>query len=159
GTPSVYHYNTDVRIQATHSGQRIDDQTIQFRPGAHTVTWRGDTLISFLDFIPPVPGPFDNPVGEKVAKQTGQKSFREALRKAAREAIEKGNKEFAKKVAKETAKAFVEEVAEEVVKEVFEEVVKEMLNSYFSLNKTRGVYAVDSQKLYMLDRNAPVIQG
>ena len=159
GTPSIYHYNSDVRIQATHSGQRMDDETIQFRPGAHTVTWRGDTLISFLDFIPPVPGPFDNPVGEKVAKQTGQKSFREALRKAAREAIEKGNKEFAKKVAKETAKAFVEEVAEEVAKEVFEEVVTEMLNSYFSLNKTRGVYAIDSQQLYMLDRNAPVIQG
>ena len=82
GSPEVYHYNSDVHVELFHPGERVDEDFIRFLPGDHALRWEGNTLISVLDFVPPIPGPFDNPVSEKVAKQTGEKSLREALRRA-----------------------------------------------------------------------------
>ena len=159
GSPDVYHYNSDIRVELFHPGERVDEDYIRFLPGDHALRWEGNTLISVIDFVPPIPGPFDNPVSEKVAKQTGEKSLREALRRAAREAIEQGSTEFAKKVAKETVKAFSEELAKNIAKKTLQTAVEETLESYFSLGKPHGVVQRDVQRVVILDGNAPVISG
>ncbi len=73
GSPEVYHYNSDVRVQMQHGGERIDDDMVRYRPGSYTVRWHGETLISGLDFVY-IPGGLDNPVTDKAQKEAAEKA-------------------------------------------------------------------------------------
>ncbi|MEZ4619996.1 MAG: hypothetical protein R2867_31455 [Caldilineaceae bacterium] len=51
GAPEIYHYQSDVQVTLRHNGDRVDANTVNFRPGVHTLTWTGDTLISGADLV------------------------------------------------------------------------------------------------------------
>jgi hypothetical protein len=52
GSPRVFHYNTDVMIELTHPGTRIDANRIEIPVGNHNLRWEGETLISDWDYVP-----------------------------------------------------------------------------------------------------------
>lgn len=158
GAPTVYHYNSDVRVQMQHGGTRIDDDYVRFRTGNFSVRWHGETMLSGLDFVY-IPGGFDNPGTEKAAREGAKEAVRTSVKKAAREAVERGSREFAEKTVKETVQEFIEETAEEVAEQTLEEAILAILDSYYSLGAPHGVFVDDTQPLHIIDRNAPVITG
>ncbi|MEZ4714886.1 MAG: Ig-like domain-containing protein [Caldilineaceae bacterium] len=158
GAPTIYHYNSDVRVQMQHGGARISDDYVRFRTGNYSVRWHGETLISGLDFVY-IPGGFENPGTEKAAREAAKETVRESVKTAAREAVERGAREFAEKTAKETVQEFIKETAEEVAEQTLEEAILSMLDSYYSLGAPHGVFVDDSQTLRIIDHNAPTISG
>jgi CSLREA domain-containing protein len=59
GTPEVVHWNTDVELSARYPGWfNANAGKVTFGTGVNLVTWRGDTMVHPLDFIPIYwPGP------------------------------------------------------------------------------------------------------
>ncbi len=158
GSPKVYHYNSDVRVEMQHGGERINDDYVRFRTGSYSVLWRGNTTISGLDFVY-IPGLPDNPATDKAQREAAEQVVKKSVKEAAKKAVERGSREFAEKTAKETMKEFAEEVAKEVAAKTIEEVVFGMLDEYYSLGAPHGVFINDTQSIYILDSTPPTISG
>lgn len=104
GAPEIYHYNTDVHISLFHPGRRISESAVVLRPGAHTLTWRADTLISAFDWIPTflLPGT-DSPSGQKAAKEAATEASKRTVKEAVEQAAKETTSQFILRKTKELA--------------------------------------------------------
>ncbi len=156
GNPEIYHYNSDVFITLRHSGERIDDQTVAFRPGSYTLNWQADTLISGFDWFPTflLSIASDTPAAHKARK--------EAAVKAAKEQLEKAGKEVTQEAVEEITK-------NELLKQVAKNLAKKLgTKAGTAANKVRQPYFVSgepnattraNQWLIIQDHNPPTISG
>lgn len=162
GVPEIYHYQSDVQVTLRHPGERIDANTVRFRPGVHTLTWTGDTLISGADlvWIPDLSnlGPAEDKAKKKTAKETWKQTIKRWIRQA-KDAAKDVYTDIAKNQAKKTKAKLVKAGKKQVAKKAVKSSVGYVLDEYFLSSYTHGYTTVDYQRIIIIDHNAPTISG
>ncbi len=166
GVPEIYHYQSDVQVTMRHPGERVDANTVNFRPGVHTLTWTGDTLISGADliWIPDLSnlGPTQEKAKKETVKETWTQMFKRWVRQA-REAAADVYTDIAKNQAKKTkaklAKAGKKKAASMARDKAIRGSVGYVLDEYFLSSYTHGYTTIDHQRIIIIDHNAPTISG
>lgn len=166
GAPQIYHYQSDVKVTLTHPGERLDANTIQLRPGVHTLTWTGDTQLSGADlvWIPDLSnlGPTQEKAKKEAVKETWKQTIKRWIRQA-KEAAGDVYTDIAKNQAKKT-KAKLKELGKKKAQSMAKDAairkpVGYVLDEYFLSSYSHGVTTVDTQRIIVIDRNAPTITG
>lgn len=154
GAPAIYHYNSDALTTLNFPGQRLSREQVLVPVGVYNLGWRSDTLFSSFDYvyIPNFGGAAA--AGKKIAKEGFAKAVKETIKKAIIEAAEQGAKEFAKKTAKETAKNIAKLAASKVAATLLR-----IRQPYFVGGEPHGATTFASQRLLVIDHNAPTIGG
>ena len=162
GAPEIYHYQSDVQVTLRHNGDRVDADTVNFRPGVHTLTWSGDTLISGTDlvWIPDLSnlGPAEDKAKKETAKETWKQTLKRWFRQA-KEAVADTYTDIAKNQAKKTKAKIAKAGKKAMAKKAAKDSVGYVLDEYFLSSYTHGYTTVDHQRIIIIDHNAPAISG
>ena len=142
GTPKTYHFNSDADVRLL--GYEKSNGTVQLHIGRNNLTWRADTTLSIMDFVPfHIP---KLPSGTKAQKELVKAS--PPLRKVA----EEGFKAYAKTVGKRAGEFVVEEGASYAIDQVIG------INFHQSqLGIFDDIYNTDNQNVWVYDRIPPTI--
>ncbi|MEZ4869994.1 MAG: choice-of-anchor Q domain-containing protein [Caldilineaceae bacterium] len=162
GAPEIYHYQSDVKVTLTHPGERINANTVQFRPGVHVLTWTGDTLISGADlvWIPDLSnlGPTEEKAKKETVKETWKQTLKRWIRQA-KDAAQDVYTDIAKNQAKKTKAKLLKLGKKKAATYAAKKSVGYVLDEYFLSSYSHGVTTVDTQRIVIIDRNAPTISG
>jgi len=162
GVPEIYHYQSDVQVKLYHPGQRVDANTVTFRPGLHTLTWSGDTLISGADlvWIPDFSnlGPAEDKAKKETAKETWTQTIKRWFRQA-KEAAADVYTDIAKNQAKKTKAKLAKAGKKALAKKAATDSVGYVLDEYALSSYTHGYTTIDHQRIIIIDHNAPTISG
>jgi len=162
GAPEIYHYQSDVQVTLNHNGDRVDANTVNFRPGVHTLTWTGDTLISGADlvWIPDLSnlGPAEDKAKKETVKETWKQTLKRWFRQA-KEAAADTYTDIAKNQAKKTKAKLAKAGKKALAKKAAKKSVGYVLDEYFLSSYTHGYTTIDHQRIIIIDHNAPTISG
>ncbi|MCB0047058.1 MAG: hypothetical protein KDD92_16660 [Caldilineaceae bacterium] len=162
GVPDLYHFNADVTVVMDHPGDRISRDAVRFPAGSYTITWTADTLISGTDlvWIPDLSGL--GAAKKKAQKEAAKKTWKETVKgwiKAARDTANEYYTDVAKNQAKKTKKKIKDYGQKKLEQKAEKEAVGFVLDSYFLDGYTHGRTTIKTQRIYVIDRNAPQISG
>ncbi len=162
GAPEIYHYQSDVQVKLYQPGERVDANTVTFRPGVHTLTWSADTLISGADlvWIPDLSNL--GPTEEKAKKEAVKEGWKQTLKRWIRQAKDAAKDvytDIAKNQAKKTKAKLKALGKKQLAKKAAKDSVGYVLDEYFLSSYSHGVTTVDTQRIIIIDHNAPTISG
>ncbi|MEX1020041.1 MAG: Ig-like domain-containing protein [Litorilinea sp.] len=157
GAPRVYHYNSDVFIEMTHPGTRINTEEIEVPVGNHTLVWEANTLVYFMDKFPTflLTGAFGayKAAQAKAAKRQAIKLSDTAFRKSLQQMLREGNRFFVKQVAKEIAQNAAITAGLAGASMVYKS------TPAYTPGEYTGAETVGLQRLVIIDLNPPTISG
>jgi hypothetical protein len=157
GTPSIFHYNSDVLIEVLHPGTRISPYLIAVPVGNHQLRWTGKTTISEFDYIPFFVGTSAYRAYKAAQAQATKRFAIDATKGALKEAIEQmlreGNRFFAKQIAKDIAREILIEAVITSAEQIYES------TPYYAGGQYTGAETTAFQKLTIVDANPPTISG
>lgn len=142
GRPKTYHFNSDAQVRLL--GYEDESGSIALPVGRNTLTWRADTMVSVMDFVPfHLP---KLPSGTKAQKAVVKST------PVLREAAEAGFKAYARTIGKKAAEFIVEEGVSFGIDQVIDKSWRHSQLGVFD-----DIYTSDTQSVWIYDHIPPVI--